>query len=402
MRRLPVGRLPRFDAGAAEVLDDPYGVYARLRADGPLCRGGPGQWVVTRHAEVSVLLRDRRLSADYPEEYHRLSVGDGPAVSFFRRIVLDRDPPEHTRLRRLMAQAFTPALVRRLARRIDSLVDELLRPAVERGRLDVVAEVALPLPVAVICELLGIPAADRVLVRPKIAELARGFALAVPPADRVVVHDAVTWLRGYVSELSDRRHAMPADDLLSTMLAAAPGEKVHRLEIIDNAIFLFFAGFETTMNLIATGFDGLARHPRQWSRLRAAPDRAPIAVEEFLRYDAPIQAAARMVTEPLDIAGHTVRRGRLLVLLLGSANHDAQRFADPAQLDIGRAPNPHVSFGGGTHHCLGAALARIEGRAVFEWLARHCAAIQLEGTPARRRSFTFRSFVRLPVALTPA
>lgn len=397
-----MGRLPRFDAGTAEVLDDPYATYARLRAGGPLCRGGPGQWVLTRHAEVSALLRDRRLSADYPEEYHRLSVGDGPAVSFFRRIVLDRDPPQHTRLRRLMADAFTPALVRGLTRRIDSLVEGLLTPAVGRGRLEVVAELALPLPVAVICELLGIPAADRDLVRPKIAELARGFALAVPPAQRAVAHDAVVWLRDYVGELSRHRRPEPGEDLLSTMLAAGEaGSEVSRPEIIDNAIFLFFAGFETTMNLIATGVDGLARHPAQWSRLRAAPELVAAAVEEFLRYDAPIQAAARMVTEPFELAGRTIRRGRLLVLLLGSANHDERRFADPQRLDIGRAPNPHVSFGGGTHHCLGAALARLEGRAVFGWLARHCAAVHPREAPTRRRSFTFRSFVRLPVSLTP-
>ncbi|MEU5695807.1 cytochrome P450 [Actinosynnema sp. NPDC020468] len=375
--------LPRFDASADAVLDDPYPEYARLRAAGGLGRGGPGQWVVSRHAEVAALLRDRRLSTDYPEDYHRYSVGDGPAVDFFRRIVLDRDPPAHTRLRRLMALA--PSVVRAAARRVERTVDELLR---DRTGLDVVADLAVPLPVSVICDLLGVPPADRDVVRDRVADLARGFAVTVRQQDRAAAHDAVVWLREYMA-------ALPARSGLLAALRAG----TDRAEADDNAVFLFFAGFETTANLIATGFDALTRHPDQWALLRADPDRAPAAVEEFLRYDAPIQAAARMVAEPVAVGDRVLRPGRLVVLLLGSANHDETVFADPTRLDITRAPNPHVGFGGGAHTCLGAALARAEGVAVFRWLARNRAVLDRAGEAERRRAFTFRAFTALPVTL---
>ncbi|MEU6476609.1 cytochrome P450 [Streptomyces sp. NPDC047017] len=358
---------------------------------------------MSRYDDVAPLLRDRRLSHEYPPEYHEFSTGEGPAQSFFQRILLDRDAPDHTRLRKLMAQAFSPRLLQRMHAYVEQQVDELLAPALERGTFDAVTELAFPLPVSVVCELVGIPPVDRDLVRPYALDLAKAFALYVPDEDRAAAHGAVSWLREYIGDLLRERRAALGEDLLSRMIEAEdaeqPGSRLTAEEIVDNTVFLFFAGFETTTNLIATSVAALLDHPGEAARLRRDPELMQSAVEEFLRFDAPIQATARLVREPVEVAGRTVRAGRVLVLLLGSANHDERRFPDPERLDIGRAPNPHLSFGGGAHHCLGAHLARIEGRAAIGWLLRHAPALKAAGEVVRRPSVTFRSYRSVPVAL---
>ncbi|WP_344084807.1 cytochrome P450 [Luedemannella helvata] len=395
---------PRFAHDDPTVVVDPYPHYAQLRAAGQLCRFGPGQWGVTRHADVSALLRDRRLAHGFPEEYRRFAIGDGPATEFFGGISIVRDPPEHTRLRALMSKAFSPALVRRLSDHLTGIVDELLEPALDTGILDAATDLAYPLPVTVVCELLGVPTADRDIVRPRAADLARGWSTEVAEADRPHVHAAVVWLREYLGALLEERRHRPGDDLLSRMLAAGSGEdSLSQQEIVDNAVFLFFAGFETTRNMIGTGCAALLRHPNQLARLRAEPGLAASAVEEFLRYDAPVQGAGRMVLSPIEIGGHTVRAGRVLVLLLGSANHDESVFERADRLDVGRSPNPHVSFGGGTHFCLGAALAREEGRVAFERLLHHFATIEPAGEPVRRltASGNIRAYDSVPMQVRP-
>ncbi|MEU6217674.1 cytochrome P450 [Streptomyces sp. NPDC047022] len=393
----------KFDSRDPAVLQNPYPIYRELRDSGGLSRGGPGQWVVSRYDDVAPLLRDRRLSHEYPPEYHEFSTGEGPAQSFFQRIVLDRDAPDHTRLRRLMAQAFSPRLIQQMHGYVERKVGELLTPALERGTFDAVTELAFPLPVSVVCELVGIPPVDRDLVRPYAIDLAKAFALYVPEEDRAAAHGAVAWLREYIGELLRGRRASLGEDLLSRMIVAEdaeqPGGRLTAEEIVDNTVFLFFAGFETTTNLIATSVAALVDHPDQAARLRRDPELLPGAVEEFLRFDAPIQATARLVREPVEVGGRTVRAGRVLVLLLGSANHDERRFAAPERLDVGRAPNPQLSFGGGAHHCLGAHLARIEGRAAIGWLLRHAPALKAAGEVVRRPSVTFRSYRSVPVAL---
>ena len=397
---------PRFDHDAPDVLVDPYPSYRELRNAGPLCRFGPGQWGVTRHAEVSALLRDRRLGHGYPPEYRRFAVGDGPAAEFFGAISIVRDPPEHTKLRGLMSKAFTPALVRGLSARLGELVDELLDPAAETGTLDVAKDLAYPLPITVICELMGVPASDRDLVRPRAADLARGWNTHVAEADRPAVHDSVVWLREYVGAMLDDRRRAAGDDLLSRMLAAAgdDGTGLTRDEIVDNAVFLFFAGFETTRNMISTGCAALLEHRDQLARLRAEPGLAPSAVEEFLRYDAPVQGAGRMVLEPIEVGGQVIRAGRVLVLLLGSANHDERVYAEPDRLDIGRSPNPQLAFGSGSHFCLGAPLAREEGRVVFQRLLSRFALIEPAGDPVRRftSAGNIRAFESVPLSVRAA
>jgi cytochrome P450 len=392
---------PKFDSRDPAVLADPYPVYRTLRQAGGLCRGGPGQWVVSRYRDVVPLLRTRRLSHEYPEEYHRFSVGEGPAMSFFQRIMLDRDPPAHTALRGAMARAFSPRLVARLNEFIAVQVDALLRPARDTDRFELVDELAFPLPVALVCELVGIPVVDRKLVRPKAIDLAKGFALQVAAEDRGPAHDAVSWLREYISDLMEQRRRNPGEDLL-TMLIEVGHDSAKRLspeEIVDNVVFLFFAGFETTTNLLATTGAALADHPAEYARLRADAGLIPTAVDEFLRWDAPIQATARLVRQDVEVAGRHIRAGRVVVLLLGSANHDEEQFASPDVLDVGRDPNPHVSFGGGLHFCLGAALARQEASAVLSWLVRNAPTIGSAGPAVRLPSVAFRSYRSVPVTI---
>jgi cytochrome P450 len=392
----------RFDPADPAVVDDPYPTYARLRAAGPLVPGGPGQWLFSRYAEVSTLLRSDRLGSEFPPVVHRHKLGDGPACEFFTRIVIDRDPPAHTRLRRGMGRSFNPGTVKSLHHRVARIVDDLLAPALERGRLDLVSDLALPLPVTVVCSLLGVPAQDLEVVRPRMVDLATAFGeLTLTPQQRAAADDAVVWLREYVGEHVDRRRRCPADDQLSWMVEAE-GDGVTPAETVDNAVFLFFAGFETTTSLVVNGVMALLRHPDQLDRLRRDPSLIPSAVEELLRFDAPVQMSMRLVREPFTVAGRTVRAGRVAVLLLGSANRDERRFHEPESLDVGRHPNPHLSFGGGHHYCVGAPLARIEGALVLDRLIRRFRHIELDGAAVRRRHSTIRSYRSVPLAVRAA
>jgi cytochrome P450 len=298
-----------------------------------------------------------------------------------------------------MGRALAQTPIRSLHGRMEELVDELLAPALDSGRLDAVADLALPVPVTVICELLGVPSADRDLVRPRAASLVKGFTTFVAREDRSEVHESVNWLRDYVGRLLEERRRCPGEDLLSLLAAAEDdGQSLTPDEIVDNAVFLFFAGFETTKNLIANACVAMLRHPDQAARLRRHPSLMPSAVEEFLRYDAPVQGAGRYTREPIEIGGRTIRQGRVLVLLLGSANHDERQFSDPARLDVGRQPNAHLSFGGGSHFCLGASLARVEGAIALGRLLERFATLEPAGDPVRLPLGNFRSYASVPIA----
>jgi cytochrome P450 len=393
----------RFDQNDPAVREDPYPTYARLREAGAVCRGGAGQWVVTRYDEVAALLSDPRLGNEFPQEYHSFSVGDGPARDFFQRIVLHQDKPHHTRLRRLMGRGFSASVVWELREHIGELVDAVLARACDRGRLQAVDDLAFPLPVMVVCQLTGIPPEERDEVRPRAFALGRAFAANVGEPSRVAANDAVTWLRDYIGGLLDRRRKAPKDDLLSRMLAAEDGgDRLGHDEIVDNIIFLFFAGFETAASMIATGCAALLQHPGQMAALRADPALAPVAVEEFLRYDAPIQSRLRLVLEPTAVGGRVIRPGRLVLLLIGSANRDPRRFDHPDRLDITRRPNPHLSFGGGIHYCIGAALARLEGSVVFGRLPEAFRSTELESTPVRDVDSAFRTYSSVPISVRAA
>ncbi|MBA3780258.1 MAG: cytochrome P450 [Nocardioides sp.] len=400
--------MPRFGLDDARAMQDPYPVYRELRDHGPVCRGGPGQWVFSRHAEVSALLRDPRLGREFPEEYQAMSVGEGPANDYLRRIIIDRDPPDHTRLRRLLTKSLNPAMVRALREPISTLVDGVLDQFADEGELDLVSDLAVPVPMMVMSELLGIPVADRATIARWSTSLAQAFAVFIPEDKRREAHESVVHLRAYMSELLGERRRRPGEDLLSRMITAVKdgAEPLSDDEIIDNALFVYYAGFETTTNVIATGGDLLVRQPHTQRQLREDPGTVTTALEEFMRYDAPIHATTRMATETMEVAGHTIRKGRVVVLLLASANHDERVFPDPGRADVTRAPNPHVSFGGGVHHCLGAALARVEGAVVFERLTARFADIEAAGESVWNPSgggfrFPYWAYRSIPVRVRP-
>jgi cytochrome P450 len=329
-----------------------------------------------------------------PPEVLAFSFGTGPAADLQSDILLNRDPPDHTRLRTLMGKAFSASLVRRLRDHIAEAVDDLLAPMLDRQRCDLVEEIAFPLPTQVICELLDISTADRLLVRGKATDLT---GVDVAAADR-----ATSWFREYMGAVLAEREADAEGDLFQRMLAAEDGDDaLTHEEIVDNAILLFVAGFETTKNLIANGCVAMFRHPSELDRLWGDPGLAGSAVEEFLRFDGPVPFVQRLTTEPLEVGTHIIKPRRVVLLMLGSANHDETVFEDAEMLDIGRAPNPHVAFGGGIHHCLGAQLARVEGEVVFRRLAERTRRLEPAGGAVRAVS-AFRSFLSVPVVATPA
>ena len=386
-------RLLEFDPVTLSAVDDPYPIYAELRAGGPLAKGSVrGSWAITRHAEVSAFLRDQRLGHQFPREYIEFITGMGAAADLQQDFLLNHDPPEHTRLRALMSQAFKGLVVRKLRDHITDLVDKLLDRALDLRTFDVIDDLAFPLPVQVICQLLNIDDTDRDRVR------AHANALVSP--DQKAQTESADWLRDYMGSVLREREPDPDGDLLQRMLAAEDGEEAFtHHEIVANAVLLFFAGFETTTNLIGNGCAALLAHPDQKKRLWDEPDMAPLAVEEFLRYDPPVPFVNRLTLEPIEIAGYTIKPQRWVVLLLASANRDESVFEDPADLEISRKPNPHIGFGGGIHHCLGAMLARLEGEIAFKRLAERSQNFEASGEPERRVSGV-RSLAKLPVSVS--
>jgi cytochrome P450 len=394
MRPSEADRLPRFDPGDPELLDDPYPVYARLRAAGPICRGAPGQWVVSRHTEVAALLRDPTLRKNLPDAYYRASGADDELSGFLARMNLGR---RDRRASAVLAQAFRPIEARGLTAGMTQLVDRLLEPGRQRGRLDLVSEVALPLPLLVICDVLGVPEPDRDEVWPRVAELVAGLSDATGlSTDLTAAAAAYRWLRRYLTDLIHARRRAPRADLLSRLANEAT---LPTADIVDNALMVFYAGFETSKGMIANGVVALLNHPDQVARLRADGSLLDRAVDEVLRYEAPIQLTFRAPTEPIVVAGIRIRVNRVLVLLLGSANRDGSVFPEPDRFDVGRRPNPHVSFGGGAYYCIGAALSKVEGRVALRRLLDNFVTIEPAGQAVRAPLLNFRSYSSVPLAV---
>ncbi|GAA1954299.1 cytochrome P450 [Amycolatopsis minnesotensis] len=402
---MAVGVLPRFDPSDPAVFDDPYPAYARLRAEGPLARGLGGQWVLAGHAEISAVSRDRRMTKLLPPGYYESLMGIGEASAFLIRM---QELFHNRPVTRLLGRAFTGRFTPRLTEYALTAARGLLAPAVRDGRFDAVRDVGVPLPVSVVCELFGIPEADRELFRTSVAAMVAAFNDSVLTTDpevlaarRAAADTGVTALRTCLAPLVERARARPASDVLS-VLAAHNDDGVALADdvVIDSVIMSCYAGFETAMAMITTGLAVLAGKPGEWAKLRARPELVPTAVEEFVRYDAPIQIGVRRVLETVEIGGRSIRPGRLLVLLLGSANHDERVFARPAGLDVTRSPNPHVGYGGGAYACLGAALARLEGAVVLRAMLEAFTGIASDGPPVRLPRFNFRTYASVPLAVT--
>lgn len=391
-----------------EVHANPYPMYDRLRAEDPVHWSQIMEvWVLTRYEDVVTVLTDPRFSADrrqarnrFAERAQRMEEEFGP---FGRtQTMLTSDPPLHTRLRRLVSKAFTPRMVEGLRPRIQEIVEELLDGALESGRLDVIRDLAYPLPVIVIAEMLGVPPDHRAQFKRWSDEIVATLGGPFVPPDVLQqasksVHELSDYLRGVIAE----RRKEPREDLISGLIRAEEqGQILSEDEMLASAMLLLVAGNETTTNLIGNGMLALLRNPDQLERLRDDLSLVPRTVEELLRYDGPVQATGRVALEDLEIGGREVRKGQVTFAVLGAANRDPTQFEDAEQLDITRQPNEHVSFGDGIHFCLGAPLARAEGQIAFEALLKRLPSPQLEvEDPPWGGTFILRGLKSLPVSI---
>lgn len=396
-------------AGAAAILGfdpfepafraDPYAQYRRLSAAGPLRRTHAGVWVATSHAVCGQVLRDPRFGHQ-PGDDGGIFRSEGLATE--RRSFLTLDPPDHTRLRRLVSKAFTARLVERLRPRISEVVDALL--AGVSGEIDLISTLAWPLPVAIISELLGVPPEDKDRFKGWSDALARGLDpdFMLPPAEIARREKARDEFIGYFQALADRRRADGGGtDLLSALVAGSDqGDVLTEAELLATCILLLVAGHETTVSLIGNGTLALLRDPGQLAWFRAHPDAAASAVEELLRYDPPVQLTARSALDDVELAGRLIERGQMILMLVGAANRDPDVFPDPDRLDLTRKPERHLAFGLGIHYCLGAPLARLEGQIALTKLFQR--EVSQAGEVSYRDNLILRGLATLPVRITPA
>ena len=387
---------------------DPYRVYRELRDTEPVHRDPASEtWLVTRHADVQAVLRrpdvwsnDHRKARSHHRWRETMGIPEA-ADELFSNVLLFMDPPDHTRIRNLVGKAFTPKRVQALRPRVESILDGLLEPLLDAGEGDVLSELAYPFPVTVICELLGVPVADRDLFRNRTRELAVILEWELGPEQLMGAASAAMAFASYFLPLFEERRREPRDDLVSALVAAEEqGDVLSPAELLTTCILLFTAGHETTMNLIGNGLLALLRHPDQLARVRDDPAIVRNAVDELLRYDSPVQLTARTALVDAEVGGRTIPAGDQAVALLGAANRDPDVFEAPDRLDLGRTnANHHVSFGAGHHFCLGAALARLEGEVAFPRLL-DAADLELVGEPRWRPTATLRGLSALPVRLS--
>ncbi|MGZ5967914.1 MAG: cytochrome P450 [Polyangiales bacterium] len=369
---------------------DPYSAYASLRGAGRVLHDrATDRWLVPHHRDVVALLRDKRLGRSYLHVATHAEMGrpeDPPELAPFWKLIragiLDMEPPDHTRVRRLIVRAFTPKRVEELRPAVERIVDRLLDAVSGSGEFDLLPTVAEPLPVEVIAEMLGVPEPDRHLLRPWSADICKMFELAPSKDDERVSVRACEAFSVYLRDLSRLRRNDPRDDLISALTQVADAEgKLTEDELIGTCVLLLNAGHEATVNVTGNGWWSLFRNPSELARLRADPALLPTAIEELMRFDTPLQMFERWVLEDLAVGEVVVPRGAELGLLFGSANRDPAVFVDPDRLDVGRAPNPHVSFGEGIHYCLGAPLARIELETSFGSVLRRFPRMELVAEP---------------------
>jgi len=380
-------------------LRDPYADLARLRAHAPVSWHAPtGRFLAAGHAAAGAVLRDRRLGRFWtdrePAEVYE------PFNLLHRNQMMENEPPVHTRLRSLVAKAFGRGHVERLRPAVAAEAAALVTAA--GPEFDLLAEVAEPLAVTVIAELLGVPAADRHRLRPWSAAIVRMYEVSRTPEVQAAALAASGEFADYLRDLADRRRAEPRDDLITHLVAARDGtDRLTADELVASAILLLNAGHEASVNGLCGGVVALLRHPAQLERLRADRGLIPTAAEEMLRFDSPLQMFIRTAAADVELAGVRIPAGAEVAALLGAANRDPAVFTDPDTFDAGRDPNPHLSFGAGLHFCLGAPLARIELRAGLAALLDHAPALALTADPVRRPTFVLRGYTAVGLTTRP-
>ncbi|MEU0967256.1 cytochrome P450 [Streptomyces sp. NPDC005917] len=395
-----------FDPWDPDFLADPYPSYTELRARGRVHYFEPThQWLIPRHADVSALLRDRRLGRTYEHRFTHEDFGrtaPPPEHEPFHTLndqgMLDLEPPDHTRIRRLVSKAFTPRTVEQLKPYVAQLAGELVDGLVHQGGGDLLTDVAEPLPVAVIAEMLGIPEADRAPLRPWSADICGMYELNPSEETAARAVRASVEFSDYLRDLIAERRKEPGEDLISGLIAAHDeGDRLTEQEMISTAVLLLNAGHEATVNATVNGWYALFRNPAQLAALRADHSLVPTAVEELMRYDTPLQLFERWVLDEIEIDGTTIPRGAEIAMLFGSANHDPDVFHDPGELDLTRRDNPHISFSAGIHYCIGAPLARIELAASMTALLERAPTLSPAAEPRRKPNFVIRGLEGLSV-----
>jgi cytochrome P450 len=395
-----------YDPWSPDFVADPYPAYARLREESPAFFHEPTrQWVISRHEDVSALLRSRTLGRSYlhtasHEEFGQLAEPEflRPFWDLIRAGMLDVEPPTHTRLRRLVSKAFTPRMAEGLRPMVRRLAEELAGAMAAKGGGDLLAEVAEPLPVTVIAEMLGVPPGDRHLLRPWSADICGMYELnPSEETQRIAVRAAVEF-SGYLRELARERRRAPREDLISALAQVADeGDRLTEDELVGTCVLLLNAGHEATVNATGNGWWALLRTPGELARLRADHALIPTAVEELLRYDTPAPMFERWVLEDITVAGVAIPRGTEVALQFAAANRDPAVFAEPDRLDLSRDPNPHIGFGLGIHFCLGAPLARIELAESFGAVLRLAPGLKLAAEPEWKPGFVLRGLKALQV-----
>ena len=390
---------------SARAIQDPYSTYARLRARSPVHRSRVLEaWVFTRYADVEAILRDYKRFSNMPSNRRapRRQRTFAPPRADWTMLFLD--PPEHARLRALVNQAFTPRAVDALEPHIRSITGELLDDLEDPAEFDLMTAVANPLPVIVIAEMLGVPPEDRDRFKRWSNARARMLEPTITARERERAVAAGEALDAYFMPIIQARRRAPRDDIVSALAQAEEaGDSLTEREMLLMLRLLLIAGNETTTNLIGNGMLALLKHPEQLALLREDPSRIPAAVEELLRFDTPVQLDVRAVLEDCDMHGTTLRRGDGAVLAIGAANRDPEVFDEPERLDVERSRGSNISFGRGVHHCIGAPLARLEGRIALELLLERYSSLRLlTDRPTFRRGIVLRGLESLPVSAVPA
>jgi cytochrome P450 len=391
----------------AETLANPYATYQRYRSSDPVFWDEADErWVLTRYDDIVSVLRSPAASSERAQVLQRfVPPAFRQLLAFRNNSMLSTDAPQHNRLRLLVNKAFTTRAVEAMTDKIQKLVDSLLDPVQPRGRMDIIADLAAPLPVRVIAEMLGVPPEDHAQFKhwsDGLAVVAGGGGSpgALGYGDYRLVARSYEELVGYFKKVAEKRRTDPRNDLLTALVQAEEaGDRLNEDELYANATLILVAGHETTTNLIGNGMFALLRNVEQMQRLKANPSTIDTAVEELLRYDSPVQFTTRVLKDDLEVGGRQLRKGQIVLLVLGAANRDPSHFADPDRLEIGRLDNKHLAFGLGTHFCLGAQLARLEGRIAFQTLLRRLPALHLDGPqPQYREHFNLRGLKSLHVA----
>lgn len=404
--------MARFDLNSAEFLADPYPVYDQLRSNEPIFWSAENDyWLLTRYADIASLIQNpnlssNRMSAHASRMPEQAKVHFAPFLTAVSSWMLMIDPPDHTRLRGIVSKAFTPRVVENMRALIQQLVDDMLARVQAQNRMELMADLANPLPAMVIAAMLGVPGSDQ----PQFKAWSDDISMALGGIDSArsreelfalyeIAQKSYLALSSYFKEKVADLRIKPQENLLSALIQAEEqGDRLTENELFANCVLLLIAGHETTTNLIGNGVLALLKNPDEQETLRLKPELIVTAVEEMLRYDSPVQKMGRIALTDIPIAGKEILQGQLICFGFAAANRDPEQFALPQQLDVTRQPNRHLAFGHGLHYCVGAALARVEGQIVINTILRRLPKLRLENEKLEwRRNFTLRGLKALPV-----